>query len=812
MKQKWYKPLLMFCGIIAVVFAFAACGDPGTGAYVMGTEAELTRLTINAVWADAPGPISPAEYDDLDYNLAGEEVSTINLQQDEDLVGVYMKPQASRGARVAWGIGDLVNRPTDYYDYRVPAYFNNEDIIYIRVTSEDTMVINYYRFYAFLLKKGTSLQDVIVDGKYAKMGKAAASWNMAEQGTLDITIPGRNNAKIDAIPFETSSTLLYAKLPAGSTAAPSFGPNDTMDFTDQDILYIEVTAQNTVDKAVYKLLVGVGRITTMTKFTFVGMADNPTIQTVLTNIGSTSTDWTKVSPTGYYESADMPVSGWGVLIELEDPNANYEFALASKNATSPPAFNGKPAKAVFDNTNMLAIKVTPHGGLAAAVKYYIIDIKLLAANFIRHPESAVYYYYKNPNDVQEILEVNIFGKKMENGKEVIDYDNLIETKELDPGKGVKIDYGSPSFFANTPVVELGFELDRDITNVSYQWWESNSWYGGYGFDQDGRMCYNMPDPYKVGEIILNWEDGFQNDKFHHRQFDEKANPSLFNGGNQAAVYVLPGRPIGGATNKKYTPDTSKRPFLAGFSYETHYYWVVVTDNTTGRQVTSARATIVSERNSAKQHYMIDVNNDYRYYQDENDTVGVPLRVKNDEVFTKQYDKWRFPLKGFFPDDFDIREWKIMTAQARFYLTDGKEWIQNWTNGNLSFEDNSMVGWDDETQEIDPTALKQHGPVNPDGTLLGLFYNLTNANAVYDITSDVKESGSGGGLQEDGTTFTHIVVEPSGPRGNPPLVTNTTYGTENWDGRPLMIGQDGAQLQGWLCGFIEIIELHFEGPR
>jgi hypothetical protein len=777
----------------------------------MGTEAELTRLTINNASAAAPGPISPAEFDDLDYDLSGEDYRIINLLQDEDLVGVYLKPTASRGARVAWGIGDLIERPMEFFDYRVPAYFNNEDYIYIRVISEDTLITNYYRFHAFLLKKGTSLADVFVDGKRAVLGGAAGTWNVAEQGTLDITIPGSTNARINAIPFESSSTLRYARV-RSNNATPSFSTNAIMTFTDQDILYIEVTAENTVDKAFYKLLVGVGRITNIEKLTFIGMGNNPSTVTEITNKGTSHTDWGEVSM-GYYESADMPAGGWGINIELEDPGSRYEFLLVSKNASSPPAFNGIPETASFDNTNLLAIKVTPQSGIAAAIKYYKVDVKLLAANFKEHPKSAIYYYYKDPATVQEILRVDFrYGPDpLNSAKEILLPEEEWTFETLPAGKGKKIEVASPTVFTSDPVVPLSFELDR-IGSYTYQWWESNSWYGGYGFDEDGKMCYNIVD--SAGNTQFNWEEGFTSDPYHHRQFDEKANPSLFNGGNQAAVYELPGRPIEGATSATYTPDTSKRPFLAGFSYEAHYYWVVVKDSR-GYETTSGRATIISERDKSRKYLMLDVNNSYK--------VGdTPLRFRNNEVFTQKYDKWRIPLEGVIPDNFNITDWKILTAQAKFYLTDGKEWIQNWTNGNLSFEDNSNL------PDWYPLSEYQHGPVPSEadverygvevlkkdagcgagygGQLLGLFYNLTNNNATYDVTSDVKEDGDGASLKTG--KFTHIVIEPSGDHtkgsnyGYPPLGSDGKAG-------PSIVGED---LQGWFCGFVELVELHFVGPR
>jgi hypothetical protein len=892
MKTRFYKPVSFLCAaalLAAVLLASAAC-EAGTGAYEMNREAVLYNLGIGNVRANAPAAITPEVWNDWDTPniLGGEGAMIVNLQQDEDMVNILLKPSASKNARIAWGIGDQINRPAEFYDYRVPANFRDADYIYIRVTSEDTARTAYYRFYIFLMKKGTNMAELFVNAKFDDDGriiggsgrraeKSPASpsldFRYFEAGLIDLTKTDAADALLTAIGFEDTSTFRFAQLPHGSEAEPVFGTNTRMVFTDLDMLYVEVTAQNTVDKAFYKFVVTSGRIANLTLLKFDDIE--------VTSRGFPNAVWGSTLA-GSFESADMPDVGYTIGIAKEDPKSTVDWQLVKGNiyTSALPATGWEPIaeltsakKAVFDNTNFLVIRVTSEDGmktrhgvwydpvldakgdpvldpdgyerktrregdLTEGIRYYKIGVELLAANFTEHPISTVYYYWKNPTEVQRIM--HVFNRYDAKGvllpEEAWTEEDLTEFRMDDDNEimidpitkepirnGVFIDYASPRAFpsddgsnngvngitATNKVKPLGFKLDKTIpATATYRWYESNSWYGGYGFDPDGYRCYNIPN--SKGVIQFNYEEDFTSDAFHARQFDEKGNPTLFNGGNQAARYPLVGREIPdseGGNQATYTPRIDYRPFL-GYSYETHYYWVVVTFPN-GKKATSGRAAIVSERNPDRRHLVIDVNNAYK----PNGATSRPVPFRNGIAFKEKYDKFRIPLDGMLgsyitssglvTEKFDMTKWKILTAQAIFYLTDGTEWIQNWTNGNLSFEDNSA-----DLEETDP-PYNQYGPVHPKGTMLGLFYNLTNQNGTYDITSDVKE-GSPPKLPD--TTPTHIVIEPSGDHTKGP----------NKDGYPSLVLSDGKMvaapgivgkdLQGWFCGYIKLVELRFEGPR
>jgi hypothetical protein len=885
MKQrKKFFIILLSVMLSAMLFGFTACGDPKTGEYMMNSKAELTGLTVSGITLprterDRTIPL-PAAIDsqtwDSEEDIGGEQFATMTLLLNSDMVNVNINARASRSARIAYGIGDLFNRPVYFVDYRVPATFNANDFLYIRITSEDTKTTNYYRFYMQVYSDVTHLAELFHNGRRAEIEEGGANWRLAQEGTLSLTTEdSRARTKLRARGNVDTSTLQFARLPEGTPAetepvfrtlttttvqegvkeigketvkgkdeegkeidieVPIMGPNMvtyfnmTEDFLDQDMFYVKVTAQNTVDVAVYKFLVSVARIATIKTLKF------GTLEVM--GKGVPHEFWNSSRPGGFQVAArEQPEAGYDIVIETDDPMATYQYCLIDSPLAGQPVFSTNTGKMWFDNVKALAIKVTSEN--TKGIMYYKIKVELLAARFLEHPKSRVYYYWKNPDDVHPInanqndppedwvyidfgspgnevdMETTAQIEKDEEGNDKLDENNNPIYVKI-PIKGTYrpkdyYDYidGYTYYDANNDShtvtgvdnrQPLTFKLNGSITNGEYQWYEANSWYGGYGFDANGKILYID----EKGEPIL--EDGFSMtsgyedpyDKYHVDHFDEKKNPSLFNGGNQGPPhYVLPGRPIPGAkgdftgngTGVTYKPEVDFRPFITGFSSESHYYWVEITDKDTGYKVTSGRATIVSERDNRKKHHFIDVNNDYI-------VDGFPAPFKNVIPFKEKYDFFRIPIKFPAKDpqdpnrNFNFLDYSIMTVQAKFYLADGTDWIQNWTNGNLAFEDNTKQAPTDDYSK--------------DGNLLVLYYNLTNNNSTYMLDGDSKEP-QGADLR---TIPTHVVISPSGDHTKG--TTKNGYPPLNDEGRAAnsIVGVD---LQGWFCGFIELVEFRFEGP-
>jgi hypothetical protein len=725
------------CGLLALVFALMAfsCGGDETSL----PDGKLTSLRVGEYTQarGIPSPITKIRWDTgLDLFDDPSATMSFNSEGADYTEEVRIRATVSPGARAEWGIGSRTTRPSEFFPTGVPATFNANDYIYIRVSSSDAYVTNYYRFFARVFSPVRELAGLTLAGRFASLEfpGTAEKWEMGN-GMISITTLESVNALLEPETFDENATVRYA-LGASSSRLDdlNFTGLNRITVSDRQWLFVEVTAQNTIDKYYYRFRIDVGRMASVKSLEFIGGSNSDTPYEVVGK-GFPGSEWisdnilTKITP-GSFASPHQPASGFKLRVELDDPAGTWQYGKIANATTStqPTWLNPGNDPVLFDHGEYLAIKITPENRAAnVSLGFYKVRVDLLAADFTEHPKPAVY---------------NV----------------------------------------NAPAAPLTFSLDRTITEATYQWYEANSWYGGYGFDADG-------------DILGIGPGAFDSDSYHVAGLDEKSNVSFHNGGNQ--YYRLPtsGRAIPveqGGKSQSYTPPTTNRPFIAGFSNVTNYYWVVVTAPG-GLIATSKRAVIVTEHNSVwdlgvntgpavdKKHFIIDMPN-------LKDKAGRVVPMKNPNVFTSFRQPYQIDLRGALPPDFDIMDYSIATAQALFYLRDGTPWIQNWTQGNLSFIDIDIGPTPD-----DPSIKSQDG----DKEKLVLYYNLTNNNGTLGLNGDGKEP-SGGSLD---TRFTHVVIMPAGEkpiRRMPPL---------NADGTPVAAGD----AQGWFCGFIELVELRFEGP-
>jgi len=806
------KTVLRLGWIIPVLALCAACsgGDEGFQTIPTGNQAIMTGLTIETAARVAiaipsvPDPIDSLEWDDESFDLAGASVAIAPLQRPEDTILARFRPAVSFGARVLWGIGSIDTPPFAFTDIRVPATFEDSDYIYFKITSQDGATTNYYRFAIWVRSPIVELAEVyiglyethketnaqgtevtIVDKDERMMATVPKDSTTGQPlngsadlaTTIALTTPGvlairedqADQAKIIVTPKDSQAKIRYG-LTSTSSAAPEFRTSNIFDLTDYTFLYIEVTAENTVDVAFYKYRVEVGRIASIKTLTFVGKDD---AEFDIANTGELNVSWGSVA-LGNFKTADMPDAGFGIKYAADDPGATVSWTLISnKNAANPGSFSS-PSVVQFNGTNVLALRVVSKN--TRATRYYKIEVELLAAAFKEQPKSDYYYYYntdtwvgdsaasEGPNKINWYDYARLTKKPFKPGTEEED-----KTVPFNPSQLV-FNSSDPNFTTKgeSQVVPLSFVLDR-LGTFTYQWYEANSWYGGYGFDATGKILY-----YPTGNPDAVSETGFVQDAYHRAYFDEKKNVSFHNGGNEFYRLEYPGRKIDGATGATYTPSINKRPFMDGFTSETHYYWVEVTDSQ-GRKAVSKRAAIVSERDPRKKHHIVnlsdpsDPNSDLKVEKKDGAVVW-PGTARNQTVFKVKRETYKIPVT--FPSDFNVNDYTVATVQALFFLIDGTPWIQNWTQGDIGFED-------------------------ADGGQL-IYYNLTNNNGTLGLVGGGKEPG-GGSLTK---TPKYLIVKPAGEKP-----TNEKPPFEN-DG---VTPKPNNNAQGWFCGFIELVEVRFEGP-
>jgi len=737
-----------------------------------------------------PSPIPGQNWNDEDYNIGGTEVG-IFVVKEPSPAPALIAASSTPGAMIHWGVAKAGIRPVRFNDMRMPAPFEFDDFIYIRVT--DDKETKYYRFYPLEASPVKELAGITIAGREPTlMGSSpntfiiptpaidieTLSQNIKDEnsifyGQIDITRTEALGAIVEAAPQDGRSKIRYATAPRINQATTVSEWSDTISytkldesskeitvkggtlaFTDGCILYVEVTAEDDKNQFYYGFQVTAGRMTTIAKLEFDGK--------MVPGKGTGHGTWSIVSP-GSYSSADQTPEGFAISIVLDDPEAQYDYTrINSLSVTSPPSASsfGHLPKIYFGHRQVLVIRVQSQRGSSGDTKYFKVEVNLLAANFKRQPQPAVYHVESHNLPLT-----------------TVNY-----TYKGDPysQERVLIDADSSSIVLDRTIEPLTIELDRGSPgDYTYQWYEANSWYGGYGFDRDGRI---LGDP-GFGEGLSTTDRSKYGSGL---DLDEKTNVSLHNGGNQYYRLESPGRIIPGQTGPSYTPTITarQRPFLPNFSYQTHYYWVEVTD-AAGLKAISKRAIILTdwreewnlgaptgnnqmEDDEYKAHYVFNLN---AYLTP--GTPGFGGNPRNELPFTKgnHGDQYLIPLS--FPAGFNIKNYTVVTCQALFYLADGTPWIQNWTQGDFGFADAA-------------------------GEKIVLWYNLTADNATRALGSSGNEP-AGGGID---VTPAYLVVQPAGTkptRNRPPFESDGVTPTNTGD------------AQGWFTPFIEICELRFEGP-
>jgi hypothetical protein len=615
--------------------------------------------------------LSVAELYGSDYDQADTTIGWADIRvadRDTGKITGRLRPSVSRGAHAEWGVATRSTAPDKYYDTRVPATLYSDEYIYIRVTSEDGFITNYYRFLAKLLSWTTNLQYITIGEREGKAGASihgvsvgGSTWDdpLMEECSLSIAQREGQNALVTATLFDPNATVKYAVVD-GDGAPGTFTPStQRINIGNGNYLYIEVTAENTFDKEYFKFKVSVGSIANIKSLKFKN-SGSPDIQVY--SVGLPNETWNGVG-IGGYETAKQPADGFGIELLPDDPDAEIVYARIDSDNAAQPSYNN-PAKMRLDGEQALAIKVTSAN--KGVTLYYKVRVTNLAATITKHPKAAWY-------------------------------------------------------MQNATAAPLTIELDPpDTGQYTYQWYEADSWYGLYGrhgtpLDEKnnlttvnggpGQYFYLVqPDelPYNEGGAAAGGKIGAGSVLLDS---DNWADPAKGGITNARMAWTLQGE-----TNATYTPKTDwvrdnanmttydniweqnktypidpeppKVNFLSGATCESRYYWVKVTNTTTGLSVTSKRALILTETDPDADHFIFDLS---------------ILPAKNEIPFTvsDRNDPYKIDLKDYpWPEGFDPSKYEICIAHGQYFLPDGRPWTQNWTHAWLRFgmNDGSLTWW------------------------------------------------------------------------------------------------------------------------
>ena len=362
--------------IAAVLFvlAFAGCPQDSTS----NSQALVSGITVAGITLDSvPSPITEADWYNYETSLEslGPAFTKIVYFQDRAVLdNAAINVTASSGAAVAYGTEFGSQRPDEFpYKANDRISLSHNEYLYIRVTSEDGKTINHYRLNIQVLSDSTLLQTVTVGGVTAGYGTSASAWDQVEApGVLSLSNTEKANAQIVAVPFNSGATIKYAKVTGGGE--PGFSYADTFSFEDDDIIYIEVTAQNTVNVSYYKIVVEIGRDATLRS-----LAVGSTEQDSVTYLGRPSSTWDVPSADiGRYQTDPQPIDGPGLEIVAVPNDGEAEVYWAVRNETAAPS--GEP--------DFQAITATaPVYKFSGNVNDYLY-IKVISAN------TAVTNYYR----------------------------------------------------------------------------------------------------------------------------------------------------------------------------------------------------------------------------------------------------------------------------------------------------------------------------------------------------------------------------------------------------------------------------------
>ena len=814
--------------LIVCAFTFLSCTDNLVSSIVPSTN--LLSLKIQPISLDSnnkpidrpgvdaleitaeeiPEPVVKDDWDDTYFNLTDTDYEELWFLLDEHVEIARLVANVSPGCIVQWGVGTSGTRPAVFGNPSEPMRFQNDDFLYIKVSTRNGHFYNHYRIHTRLASPVVLLSVITISGRVSNIAYDAGreNWDDAKTQAKDLPLSiakkEGTNTEILVSKMDDNSTVEYATLKGDyssvSVDSLNFLYKETENITvynpetkedeiqkgaviplieDQDFLIVKVVSQNKEVNNFYKFRVSVGRMATIAKLEYEALE--------VLSLGVPNNNWSGVV-SGNLGTPNQPDAGYTIKITLADTDATCSFVKITQKTSPLPDFPGSPAERIkFEDKEELAIRVKSFAAKDEDTLYYKIRLDWFAAGILEQPKSAVYNVTSYNYPVTSIL-----YEYMDRSD---DDSHSVPALKTDTDKWRPAELQRDHILAGAagtrtldrPIEPLTVKLDRTIANASYQWYTANSWYGCYGFDKDGRLRGH------AAGMLGASDPGFQEDDYHPMTdrggLDEKNNVAYHNGGNMYYRIpigypfdnpIYPGDAIPGATNATYTPeiDSRHRPIIASYTNQSQYYWVVVTDNATGRVIQSERAIIIAEwgeefdngkptgNKITKKHHIVDLNND----------LGLPKKnVKPFEFFREEY---LIPIT--FPPGFDIMDYTTCVAQAVFYLADGRVWIQNWTQADINFH------------SIDSeTGLPKK--------IVG-YYNLTSDNATKGLAGG-SNNPAGAVLDVNPTHVGIAVAGEKGPTNMPPFLSDgITPDPGNYD-----------SAQAWFCAYIELVELRFEGP-
>jgi hypothetical protein len=379
MKMRNGKTGFALLALVAALLALAGCPQPNDGTEP-DTEATLSGINVAGVAVTSvPEPITAAEWDAVDFDISAlPEAKTgyVFLATSAALADAEIMVSGSSGATIAYDKGFGSDKPESFsYAQNDPMSFTNGEYLYIQIRSGDKQTVNYYRVQIQVLSTSTLLTQITIAGTdAADTGMPGATWDAAEIGAgyVGLSDGQKTDALVEVFKVNTAQTVKFAKV--SGPGAPVFGNIDTFTFADGDFLYIEVTAENQINKAVYKLEIGVGRTATLSSIIF----DTTPVQ--VTGIPAETLESAITAEAGYILfQTPQPLAGYTITATPDDNEATVKYGHAITGST--PVFSTVNTISFVDS-EFLYVEVTAAN--TTTKRYYKVQVNFQQTAMINY--------------------------------------------------------------------------------------------------------------------------------------------------------------------------------------------------------------------------------------------------------------------------------------------------------------------------------------------------------------------------------------------------------------------------------------------
>jgi hypothetical protein len=362
--------------LAAAMLVLAGCPTEPSDEETKSGAASVTTISVAGISAAVPEPVSGAVWAGADFSffdLEAAQVGQVVIGLSAALTDAQIDVAASAGAQVKYASADF-DVPREFQAGNTLTLIGN-GYLCIQVTSEDGRAVNYYVVEIKLANALTSLTSVTLAGIQADLGMPNAAWNQAAAGSVSLSSATQNGPAIVVTKSNVAQTVKYAKVTG--EGEPSFDTGSTFDFADGDFLYIEVTAENGINKNVYKLEIHVGRDTTLSALSIGGV---PVI-----NLGSPAATLNEAVAGTVLFNTLQPVGGYPVVITPTDSGAAVSWAAVSTDTGT--AVFGTTSPVVFTDQGYLYVKVVAANTTTTA--YYKIQVNLMRTGTIKYGQPEI---------------------------------------------------------------------------------------------------------------------------------------------------------------------------------------------------------------------------------------------------------------------------------------------------------------------------------------------------------------------------------------------------------------------------------------